>query len=322
MPSLARQNALVLLEMAYEAWRRDIRQALPRKGQAWLAERDWYIANEAALPSRQALRPVALPVAAKDVLLRFIRLPLASKPQLVKLMQFEALQQVPLPLGQVRIDYRIIQRDLASSRMQVEMAIIRSETIASMLADAKIQGCQVDAIAIASEHGAWMSRPLAGKSWKDALFNRRVLKLAGKIAVPVFLALLCILAAQNWTSRLAANRQADIVAAENDAASIAPMRQQLSALNAQLSYFAQQRSQPTAAAITEEAARLLPDDAWLQELDIEQGTVTIRGTAAHATDLLKIFAASPLFSNVAFAAPLTQAFNGTGQQFAITMTRN
>jgi Tfp pilus assembly protein PilN len=69
-------------------------------------------------------------------------------------------------------------------------------------------------------------------------------------------------------------------------------------------------------------ARLLPDDAWLQELDIDDDTVHLRGTARHATDLLGIFSASPLFTDVKFEAPLTQAYGSDGDQFDIAMTRN
>jgi len=89
-----------------------------------------------------------------------------------------------------------------------------------------------------------------------------------------------------------------------------------------LDYLAQVSSRPSAAAVTEEVARVLPDDAWLQELDVEDQTVTLRGTAQHATALLKTLSASPLFSNVQFEAPLTQGFSGNGQQFDIIMTRN
>ena len=110
--------------------------------------------------------------------------------------------------------------------------------------------------------------------------------------------------------------------ARHEAAGVAPLRQQLEALNARLALLAGARNRPSGAAVTEEVAHLLPDDAWLQELVIDDQTVRLRGTARHATDLLRIFSASPMFKDVKFEAPLTQAYGSGGDQFDIAMTRN
>lgn len=323
MPKLFQQSALVLLEIAGEVWLRDLREVLPERLKVWLTDRGWTVISlsDEVLPLQQ-LRPAAVQIPAYGVLLRTIRLPLASKIKLKGLMRFEALQQVPLPLTQVRVDHRIVGRDLTLSSMLVEMAIIRNETVVSVLEKAEMLGHRVDAIAIESEHGLWISRPLAGQSWQEALFNKRIFHLTRKFVTPLILALFCILAVQHWTARLVASRQAELTAAEHDAAAIAPLRRHFLALNTQLSYLAHLRTQPSAARITEEIARLLPDGAWLQELDIEESTVTIRGTATRATDLLKIFSSSQLFSDVRFEAPLTPAYNGSGQQFDIIMALN
>jgi len=121
---------------------------------------------------------------------------------------------------------------------------------------------------------------------------------------------------------MADERDQEVATTRGEAEQVVPLRQELAALNDQIAFLAAARSQPSGATITEEVARLLPDNAWLQELDIDGQTVHLRGTALHATDLLGIFSASPLFTDVKFEAPLTQAYGAAGDQFDIAMTRN
>jgi general secretion pathway protein L len=131
-----------------------------------------------------------------------------------------------------------------------------------------------------------------------------------------------MLAVQDWAARLAADRDAAVLAARSQAAGIEPLRQQFQALDGTLGFLVNVRNRASAATITEEVARLLPDDAWLGELDIEDQDVRLLGTASHATDLLRVFSGSPLFNSPRFEAPLTQASGSAGDQFDIVMTRN
>jgi len=259
---------------------------------------------------------------AHEVLLRRIELPLVARAQLPALMRFEAPRHVPLPPGQARIDYRVVTRDLPASRMVVELAIIRIEAIEQSQLWAKVTGLEPEAIVIDSPHGIWFARRLLIRSRQEVWFNARLRHLGIRAAIPVLLALAWVIAAQNWAARLAIDRDQTLAIARSEAAGVAPLRHELAALNDRITVLAAARTRPSAAAITEEVARLLPDDAWLQEITISDDVVHLRGNARHATDLLDIFSASPLFRDVKFEAPLTQAYGSGGDQFDIAMTRN
>lgn len=318
-----RQNILVLLEQGYELWLRELGAALPERFRIYIGDSRWLRVGEddARAPGAE-LRPWAVLIEADKILLRQIELPLVSRWQLTKLMQYEKLQHVPLPLDQVITDFRIVERHNKTGRMRIELAIMRREMVKAALDSARAKGIEPDALAIPSDSGIWFARRPLQVRWQDILRRPHIQRVAIKLVVPTGLALLCIVVAQGWAGRFAASREAEALTMRQQAAPIAPLRQQLTTLDTKLSVLVQAYAQPSAAAAIEEVARLLPDDAWLQELDIEDKTVTLRGTAQHATALLKIFSGSPLFSNVQFDAPLTQAFTGGGQQFDITMTRN
>lgn len=253
--------------------------------------------------------PMALNLPATAFLRRRLDLPLLPRLSLARLMRFEALRHIPLPPERVRCDYRIISRDFSAARLTVELVIIRAEDVPP----------GTEAVRISD---SWVSRRLAGQGWREVVQNPRLQRRALRFAVPAVLALAAVLAAQGWSARLAAARDADVVAARAQAGDVEPVRARLLALNDSLTFLAAQRAQPSATQTAEDIARLLPDDAWLQELDIEPGTIRLTGTARHATDLLRVFSGTKLFSAPSFAAPLTPSPDGAGSAFTLVMSRS
>ena len=55
--------------------------------------------------------------------------------------------------------------------------------------------------------------------------------------------------------------------------------------------------------------RLLPDDAWVTQLDLSRTEISLAGEAARAGDLIGIIDASPLFEKTEFAMPLQRVEN-------------
>jgi general secretion pathway protein L len=72
------------------------------------------------------------------------------------------------------------------------------------------------------------------------------------------------------------------------------------------------------AVMLEALSRALPDDAWLNRLEVEQGTVRLAGNASNASALIGQIEASGHFADVQFAAPTTLAEGETQESFTIT----
>jgi len=63
--------------------------------------------------------------------------------------------------------------------------------------------------------------------------------------------------------------------------------------------------------VLNELTRLLPDSAWISELQLTGGTVRISGTAEASEALIQALELSPYFAEVAFAAPVSSEPGGT-----------
>lgn len=81
---------------------------------------------------------------------------------------------------------------------------------------------------------------------------------------------------------------------------------------------AQKAEQPSMAVALEALSRALPDEAWLDRLDVSQGIVTIAGSATNADRLVGLLEASKNFSDVQFSAPVMRADGSALDTFTIT----
>ena len=81
---------------------------------------------------------------------------------------------------------------------------------------------------------------------------------------------------------------------------------------------AEKRSQPAMTIMLEALSRALPDGAWLDRLEVSQGSVTFAGKAANAAGLIGPIEASQHFTDVQFSAPTTRAEGTAQESFTIT----
>lgn len=81
--------------------------------------------------------------------------------------------------------------------------------------------------------------------------------------------------------------------------------------------FEARRNQPSVSIVIEALTRVLPDDAYLERLEIKDGTITISGRATNAPSLIASIESSNFFSHVTFASPTTRIDGENRSQFSI-----
>jgi general secretion pathway protein L len=81
---------------------------------------------------------------------------------------------------------------------------------------------------------------------------------------------------------------------------------------------AEKRGQPSVAIVLEALSRALPDNAWIDRLEVGQGVVTLAGTSTNAAAIIGRIEASGHFARAQFAAPTTRLEGGNHESFTIT----
>jgi general secretion pathway protein L len=75
------------------------------------------------------------------------------------------------------------------------------------------------------------------------------------------------------------------------------------------------KTSPVTVAVLAELTRLLPDDTWLYQFELNGKEVLIQGEASASSAIIGLIEASPLFGNVTFRSPVTQNRVTGGERF-------
>jgi len=75
------------------------------------------------------------------------------------------------------------------------------------------------------------------------------------------------------------------------------------------------KAQPPTVLALDELASALPDDTWLNELQIAEGQMRVSGTSQSVAELVPAVQEKPIFADATFFSPTTRLTNGEGDRF-------
>jgi general secretion pathway protein L len=259
-----------------------------------------------------------------EALLRRVNMPAATEENLRQVLAFEMDRLTPFKSDEVYFDYRVISRDAAAAQIALQVAVARRGVVDARVEALRAMGVSVQGVAVrddvASGGGALDLLPSEQRGERDSP-RERLVQRALAIVVLVLLAVALVLPlVQKRAAWLALNPEVDAarLKAESTGALSSELDRQVADYN-----FLQARKQGTysALALVEEVTRLLPDNTWVQQMDIrtvgKTREVQIVGETASASKLIEILEASTLLQNAAFRGTVTRGSQPNTERFMI-----
>lgn len=270
--------------------------------------RETTLPDAASLPlQRRRGRPVLLRLPRRVVLERDLSLPLATEPELDRVVGYEVDRISPFAPADVAWSYAVERRDRAKGRLLVRVALLPRRPLAPVLARLRQQGvAPVSVLAPRGGAGLWSIGLVPAEPAARGGGAARVLAwcCAGLAAVAVGLPFLMQQRAlQEQDARIARLRPA-VAEAEALRRRVADRAGGSDAVSAEAARVGDVLD------IIATLTSLLPDDTYLTSLGIRGRVVTIAGRSASAARLIPLLAADPAMGNAAFSAPVTRV-NGT-----------
>jgi general secretion pathway protein L len=260
--------------------------------------------------------PVILRLPAAEALMRTLQLPKSAGRDLDAILKHEVARQSPLGSEDIYYDYRAVP---SAEGLDVTLRIARRAPVEAHMETCRNAGIALSAIAFQGdlETADGASFPVDPA---EARRSRMLPKLIPALAALVVLLVAGLVGASYLRGEAVAADLADRVdAARSHAAVVLRLERQLNAANRQAAFLAQQKRNPAAAAVLATVARLLPDDAWLYEFEMNGNEVRLHGFSPEAASLIGLFDSSPFFSSAQFRAPLMQAPSANLQRFDLSM---
>lgn len=272
--------------------------------------------------TRNGQKNVVLALPHDRVLGKTLTLPLATEENLNQVLEFQMEEYTPFPVSQVYFCHRVAGRDFVRGQLAVEFAAAPRNAVDEALKTLASWGCMVRAVVTEDM--------LAAGNPVNLLPSAQIkpISLLRQGLNPWLITLVVLLATAAMTMPLVIKREAVIQMlpwvekGKTAAEATDALRRELEAKVNEHNYLPGKRlALPPVIVALEELTRILPDDTWVQQLDIKSKELQIQGETASSVRLIGLFEQSAIFHDASFRSPLTkgQAAGAERYQLALQM---
>ena len=258
----------------------------------------------AELP-RATSRTTVLRLGEPDVLGKTLTLPLAAERELDQVLGFEMDRETPFKAEEIYWNHRIEGVDRQNGRLSVRLILLPKANLAPLLTALDQFGIRPRRAEIADGPDAGAYLPLEGDGGRAHHSSNRLMWSAAVCCALLGLAAIVTpfvrqqLALGSLEQQIATGRTA--------AAEAEGLRQEADRLAGSADFVESERDKAgRPLAVLAAATRVLPDDTYLTEVELQKRKVTLTGRSAAAARLIGPLAADGAFRNPGFTAPVTR----------------
>jgi len=260
--------------------------------------------------------PLVLKLQVRDALHRTIRLPAGAGRTLEAILRHEVARQSPMDAAAIYYDYRASKPRNGS--FDVDLRIVHRapvDAVVAILAEAGIEPSRIEFMGDAT-HADGSNFPVSPAAAPVERFRPRL--VPALVALVLFLAAMAV-GIDYWRQQGVASELADRVAsARVGAIAVQRLEQELGDRTRQYEFLTRQKHNPAAIAVLAAVTRLLPDDAWLYEFELNGNEVRLHGYSADASSLIGLIDSSRDFRDAQLRAPLVPGPKPGLQRFDIS----
>jgi general secretion pathway protein L len=269
--------------------------------------------------TRRRRQPVTICLSGDLGLRKIVNLPLAARDDLDQLLRFEMDRLTPFRADEVHFAHRIVDTDLQDRRITVELVVAPRAMVDQALETARMVGVVPARLELVGAQGdAPEPLDLLPHRPADRARQRRLVRALMLLALLLTIVAVAI-PLERQRSKLA-DLNDRIAASRAEAEKSSVLREQLDLLT-QTGYFllTEKARRPMATDVLAELTRLVPDEAYLSQLVLQESQVELYGSAATASDLIGLLDQSPLFRAPQFRSPVTQDVDDDEERFHLSV---
>lgn len=251
-------------------------------------------------------------------------LPLAAEESLDEAVGYELDRLTPLTAEKAWFGYRVTGRDEAEKQLRLRLAVAPRELVEARVADLRAGGAHVLGVGLLDEFaGGAGSLNLMPREQRDRpALSREVLATRALAGLAAFMAV-AALVYPVWLKRESVSALLPRVEKAKAAADVSSrVAAEIETLAKEHNLLlAKKLAQTPMAQLVEELAKQLPDNTWVQQLDVKPGPKTrevqIAGETGSSSALVEVLERSGLFANATFKSPLTKGATPNTERYLL-----
>jgi general secretion pathway protein L len=266
----------------------------------------------------RAERPTAivLRMPANRALTRVVMLPIAAAGNLRQALGYDMDRLTPFSAQQLYYDALILERQPEQRRIRVELsALPRAEVDAALEALAGL-GVTPDIVDVSGGRRGVNLLPVE-KRPRRGVWPRRLRNSLVIVSLSLMLAATLLPLWQQRALVIRLQKQVDIL--QRDSSQVLDLREQLEkAVESSRFLLQKKQSRPPVIDLLRELTVLLPDNTWLERLQINGDALQLIGQSSSASALVGLIDESKLLGGVAFTSPVTNDRRTGKERFVLS----
>jgi general secretion pathway protein L len=260
---------------------------------------------------------VRLCLPAEEVLQRPVELPLAVESNLDTAVSYQLDQLTPFSTSQVYHDFRLVRRDAQHNRLELDLRLVplnRIEGIRERLAAIGIRPHAIDTLTSDEELLRCEGFNLLPETERPPYVYARA-RLNWVLAGTAALILLAVMFQSLHLRGQERDRlQEEVAQLRLEAEQVIELQNQLEDALVAANFLAERRRrQPVIIQVLDEVSRILPQDMWLNQMQVRGDELQMMGLADASERLIEIVNESPLLDDAEFRGAINVDPN-TGQE--------
>ena len=262
----------------------------------------------------------AIELPLKKVLRKTITLPAATEENLDNVIGFELDRYTPFKREDVYFDVKVQHRDPGEGRITVQLSVIKRSVIDEIVAFVQQQELSLRGIFARSldnkEEAEFFHFLKEGQSAQQQRESSGITSYLWKLVFLLAIVALFLPIVKNYLA--AEDLTMQLQAMDTDVQAVRKLQDDYKSVKEDAEFLINQTSNTVP--VVELLAKLstvIPNDTSLTRFELESNRVRINGTSSAASRLISILDQFPTFSDVRFAAPVTQNSKTGKESFTI-----
>jgi general secretion pathway protein L len=256
-----------------------------------------------------------------------VDLPLALESNLDQALGYQLDQLTPFRADQVWHDFRVIDREADTGRLKVDLRLVPQTRLERLMQRVDAIGIRlhgIDSARIDGERETLTGHEgfnLLPEDQRQVFVNRRA-RLNWALGLGLVLVLAVVMAQSLWLhERSNAQLRADLDSLRAEAEQVMALQRELDDALAAANFLAEHRlGQPVMMNVIDEVTRVLPNDMWLQQMQVRDGELIMSGMANGSQRLIELVNDSYLFSDTEFRGSVSIDPNSGQERFNVRAT--
>ncbi len=256
------------------------------------------------------------------VLEKNVAFPLATEENLREVLSYEMDRLTPFSAEQVYYDYYVISRDKKKNNIELKLIVVPKDRVSPLINQLQSTGFQPHIVTVKNlETGGHFPINLLPSEKRAKKMNAlRIVNYSLGILLVLLFLIAVILPIWNKTQHIKM-LEPELSLYTKKAAETTKLREQVEIAKEEALFLGEKKEASILILeILDELTQIVPDDTWINQLEIKSNELNIHGESISSAALLPIIESSELFTNAQFRSPVTQNRQSNTERFHLSVT--